>query len=115
MWICPNCGERIEEQFDACWKCGAGREGAQLVPPEAFEMNPTPTGLPSGTPCPVCGGSAYSWGTLLGQAHVVFRRDDAPLSERILGLGSSVKTRLCETCGNLQAFVSEFLEQPPAV
>lgn len=23
MWTCPQCGERIEEQFDSCWKCAA--------------------------------------------------------------------------------------------
>ena len=31
-WACPNCGERVEEQFTQCWKCGharpAGSEGA---------------------------------------------------------------------------------------
>lgn len=21
-WTCPGCGESIEAQFDACWKCG---------------------------------------------------------------------------------------------
>ena len=21
MWKCPTCGEEIEDQFDACWKC----------------------------------------------------------------------------------------------
>ena len=25
MWICPNCKESIEDQFDSCWKC-AGKE-----------------------------------------------------------------------------------------
>lgn len=24
MWACPTCWERIEDQFDSCWKC-AGR------------------------------------------------------------------------------------------
>lgn len=23
-WTCPDCGERIEGQFTACWRCGAG-------------------------------------------------------------------------------------------
>ena len=27
MWQCANCGEEIEETFNACWKCGAVREG----------------------------------------------------------------------------------------
>jgi hypothetical protein len=21
MWTCPRCGEKHQEQFDACWKC----------------------------------------------------------------------------------------------
>jgi len=21
MWICPDCGEKLEDQFDSCWKC----------------------------------------------------------------------------------------------
>ncbi len=24
-WSCPNCGERVEEQFTQCWKCGHNR------------------------------------------------------------------------------------------
>lgn len=26
-WRCPKCGEEVEPQFTACWKCGASREG----------------------------------------------------------------------------------------
>ena len=22
-WTCPDCGESLEGQFDACWQCGA--------------------------------------------------------------------------------------------
>tara|TARA_R110002167_G_scaffold153653_1_gene347889 strand:- start:2561 stop:2875 length:315 start_codon:yes stop_codon:yes gene_type:complete len=25
-WICPKCQEKLEEQFDICWSCGATRE-----------------------------------------------------------------------------------------
>jgi predicted RNA-binding Zn-ribbon protein involved in translation (DUF1610 family) len=25
-WSCPSCGEELEGQFGACWKCGANRE-----------------------------------------------------------------------------------------
>ena len=24
-WQCPRCGEQLEGQFTACWKCGAAR------------------------------------------------------------------------------------------
>lgn len=26
-WLCPGCGERVDGQFDVCWKCG--RENPQ--------------------------------------------------------------------------------------
>ena len=25
-WLCPVCGERLEGQFGACWKCGTERD-----------------------------------------------------------------------------------------
>jgi len=25
-WVCAGCGESLEGQFDACWKCGRRRE-----------------------------------------------------------------------------------------
>lgn len=25
-WVCPNCGEHLEAQFEVCWKCGQPRE-----------------------------------------------------------------------------------------
>lgn len=25
-WVCPKCGERLEGQFAACWKCGTVRD-----------------------------------------------------------------------------------------
>ena len=27
MWHCPNCGEQIDDVFDACWKCGTAQDG----------------------------------------------------------------------------------------
>lgn len=27
MWICKKCSEKIEDQFDACWNCGAEKGG----------------------------------------------------------------------------------------
>jgi predicted RNA-binding Zn-ribbon protein involved in translation (DUF1610 family) len=25
-WVCPKCGEKLEAQFEICWKCGVERE-----------------------------------------------------------------------------------------
>lgn len=30
MWICKNCAEKIEDQFDTCWSCGTEKIGAGL-------------------------------------------------------------------------------------
>lgn len=30
-WVCPVCGEKIEGQFTACWKCGAKREPTAIA------------------------------------------------------------------------------------
>lgn len=27
MWKCKKCNEQLEDQYDACWKCGSGRDG----------------------------------------------------------------------------------------
>jgi len=27
-WKCPQCGEALEAQFEACWNCGTPREAA---------------------------------------------------------------------------------------
>ena len=27
MWTCQNCGEHIEDTFDACWNCGTSIDG----------------------------------------------------------------------------------------
>jgi hypothetical protein len=27
-WTCSSCGEQLEDQFSACWRCGASRTNA---------------------------------------------------------------------------------------
>lgn len=39
MWTCSGCGEDIEEQFEACWKCAAQRSG---VNPSSGERSEVP-------------------------------------------------------------------------
>jgi hypothetical protein len=29
MWICENCGESVEDNFEICWSCGASYEGEE--------------------------------------------------------------------------------------
>jgi hypothetical protein len=34
MWICKQCGEKIEDQFDSCWKCASPKAGIPANAPE---------------------------------------------------------------------------------
>lgn len=38
MWKCKKCGERIEDNFEACWKCGTGKDGAPPLDQKVFEQ-----------------------------------------------------------------------------
>lgn len=48
MWTCPSCGESIEEEFDACWNCGAERDGSTSL--EGFEKLKAEAGVPEAIP-----------------------------------------------------------------
>src|SRR5205807_4350511 len=50
-WICKQCGEAIEDQFDMCWKC-AGHDAARErgVPSVLWKTD----GEPVPMPCPRC-------------------------------------------------------------
>ena len=30
-WTCPQCGEKVEEQFTQCWKCGHNRPASPVA------------------------------------------------------------------------------------
>jgi len=40
-WECPQCGERLEPQFEACWKCST-RRGAAVVEGSFGDAPPVP-------------------------------------------------------------------------
>jgi len=49
MWPCPNCGEQIDDAFDACWKCGTAQDGTLAVD---FQAEPSDSAAPSSRPEP---------------------------------------------------------------
>lgn len=49
MWRCKSCGEEIDDEFDACWKCGAGREGTRAAD---FRAEPNDPAVPDRGPDP---------------------------------------------------------------
>ncbi len=49
MWRCPNCGEGIDDVFDACWKCGTAQDGTSASNPPGEPQEPeaaAPTSQP---------------------------------------------------------------------
>ena len=39
MWSCPKCSESSDDAFDACWSCGASRDGSPPVPEPRKEVD----------------------------------------------------------------------------
>lgn len=37
MWKCSHCGEEVEPSFDACWKCGTGKDGSSTESAVPYE------------------------------------------------------------------------------
>jgi hypothetical protein len=35
MWTCKKCGEKLEDQFNSCWKCSTPREQVEPASVEA--------------------------------------------------------------------------------
>ena len=56
-------------------------------------------------PCPVCGGTAYTWGRTVGESpsqYVYFRADKGAWGD-----GKRMYARECNQCGNVQMFTRE--------
>jgi len=43
-WDCPRCGERLEPQFEACWKCSTLRTAG---PDDVIDVEPSPVKAPA--------------------------------------------------------------------
>ncbi len=93
MWTCPKCGEKIEEQFESCWRCQAPRPGVQ------GETGVTPPTQPTGSPpAPVKWQAKYeifrgtlaTWEELFGQA-AQFASEIGP--ERLITISHSEDRR----------------------
>ena len=54
-------------------------------------------------PCPICGGRDYTWGSLSKQGFT-FAADDASTLTRYFQIGTAIRGRRCDDCGNVQLF-----------
>lgn len=58
-------------------------------------------------PCPVCGESSYSWGSVAGHYPLKYKDEDVGFWEKHTAFGGArVKVRKCNTCRNLQLFIN---------
>jgi hypothetical protein len=104
MWTCKKCGERIEETFDACWKCGTSMDGVE--DPE-FREQPGPANGPDGRgplQCVRCksaltfmGTKAFHEGTRWGAL--------GDIGELFVSK-ESFEVYHCPRCGHVEFFVS---------
>ena len=51
-------------------------------------------------PCPICGGTSYTWGILYANG-IIFQPGNPSM---LVTNGARQLTRLCNDCGNLQLF-----------
>ena len=101
---CPTCGERFEDGFYSCWKCGTGRDGTPAkewsVEDEAKKSTEQ-----RAEPCPKCGSSNVTLGTLLPSRHsnsATFRPAGARTFSLALSPGVDLSTDpslACLDCG----------------
>ena len=41
MWVCNECNEKIEDQFEECWKCGDAKTGTEKIIKSSDETEKT--------------------------------------------------------------------------
>ena len=64
-----------------------------------------PSPDPTGKPCPLCGGSSFTWGRTVGQGpseYIYFRAESGSWGD-----GKRMYARECDTCGNVQLFTKQ--------
>jgi hypothetical protein len=82
MWTCEKCGERIEDQFEACWRCDTPKgAAASAAGAEAAEAN-----KPWRLAFQVFRGTWISWQNLFAQA-AQWATEIGP--ERVVGISHS--------------------------
>jgi hypothetical protein len=68
---CPTCGEKFEDGFDSCWKCGTGRDGSPAKGAKTVWEDAKGVAEQRAEPCPKCGSSNVTLGTLLPSRHSI--------------------------------------------
>ena len=108
IWHCPNCGTPLESGFDACWHCGATRNGEpdpEFVPEiELTDAGTEPAWTPPQYGLALCLISVTCLAIVIGLATAVNLRAAAVAGlglvvlliteDRMRGLDSAVRARV---------------------
>ncbi len=57
------------------------------------------------SPCPLCGGNAFTWGSLTANGGTYFRAEGESLFEVMFKHRGVVDARVCNACSNIQLFL----------
>lgn len=109
MWLCRQCAESIEDQFDACWNCGTRQDGSanesfDEVVAESAELRPSPQADRRMFHCHYCGGRniqtdiSLSLSAEVGSVGLDYR------SLVILNSTEPLLADLCDDCGTVLRF-----------
>ncbi len=58
-------------------------------------------------PCPLCGGTTFTWGRLTAKGGTFFRAEGESFLDALFKIPSGIEARACTGCGNIQLFLSE--------
>jgi hypothetical protein len=74
------------------------------------------TGSAARNLCPLCGSNRFTWGVAKGYGPLVFKPDDSGWVKTFFDVGTRIKARRCDSCGNIQLFALESVafEQRPS-
>ena len=100
MWQCEKCREEVDEPFDACWNCGAARDGTP--DPDFLQVNVTPPQpkKPNPLQCLRCREDLDFVGTRTSK-EVPGLLDFA----RMFAWGTSFDIYVCPSCGRVELFI----------
>ncbi len=57
-------------------------------------------------PCPLCGGTTFTWGRLTAQGGTYFRADGESFLDAFFQIPGTIDARACTSCGNIQLFLA---------
>ncbi len=108
MWKCPACGEDVEDDFNVCWNCQRGRNGAEAPPPpEPSAAGLVETAVADGCVEVSVGGKPLACGVC---GNTTFHERDSLLNTRLATFfnfdwaNAAAINYICTRCGYIHWF-----------